>query len=132
MARDTAREGQRGRGLPVEVHSPDFPVPSYLTSYLRGRLGTKLAKFGRRLGGVLVWLKDVNGPKGGEGIRCRMQAQVAGMEPVNVVERDHDVRAALDRASERLALGLQRHLGRVHSLALNRGRKMVRRQKLAT
>jgi putative sigma-54 modulation protein len=114
----------------VELHAPDFAFPTDLAGYIRARLATKLAKFGHRLLGVMVRVKDVNGPKGGDGIVCGMEALLAHMEPVNVEERGHDLRAALDLSLDRFELALQRHVERARTLPRTRGRKLVRNRKL--
>jgi hypothetical protein len=122
--------GEASASFAFELHSPDFHVPVTLADYVREKLAAKLAKAGRRLLGVVVRLRDLNGPKGGDGIACHMEAVLAGLEPVNVEERDDDLHAALDRAIECLDLVVQRHLGRARSLPRNRGRKLVRHSKL--
>jgi hypothetical protein len=111
----------------VELHSPDFTLPADLASYTRQKLVAKLARFGHRLLGVMVRVKDLNGPKGGEGgIACRMEARLAGMEPVNVDERDQDLRAAIDISIDRFELAVQRHVERARGLPRLRGRRLLR------
>jgi hypothetical protein len=112
--------------FPVELHSPDFTLPADLAVYTRQKLIAKLARFGHRLLGVIVRVKDVNGPKGGDGIACRMEALLAGMEPVNVDERDHDLRAAIDVSIERFELAVQRHVDRARVLPRSRARRLAR------
>ena len=118
--------------FPVELHAPDFTFPADLSRYIRAKLAAKLARFGHRLLGVMVRVKDVNGPKGGEGIVCGMEALLAHMEPVNVEERGHDLRAALDISLERFEVAVQRHIDRARTLPRNRGRKLVRYRKLTS
>ena len=110
----------------VELHSPDFTFPADLAAYTRKKLVTKLARFGHRLLSVIVRLKDLNGPKGGEGIECRMEALLAGMEPVNVEERDHDLRAAIDASIDRVELTVQRHVDRARALPRSQKRRLAR------
>jgi hypothetical protein len=119
-----------GGALSFELHSPDFAVPADLAAYTREKLTVKLAKVGRRLLGVVVRIKDVNGPKGGASIACHMEALLARLEPVNIEERDGDLRAALDRAMDSLEAVVQRHVEKARSLPRNRGRKIVRHGKL--
>jgi putative sigma-54 modulation protein len=125
------RAAARARGpVPIEIHSPDFTMPHDLAAYLRAKLGVRLTKFENRLLDVVVRVKDENGPKGGIGLSCRMEAVLAGLEPVNVLEHDDDLRAAIDRSIDRLALAVQRHVDRARGLPRNRGRKLVRHIKL--
>lgn len=39
-------------------------------------LGTTLGRFSHRMHSIDVWLEDVNGPRGGVDIRCRLDVQM--------------------------------------------------------
>ena len=56
-----------------------------------------------------------------------MEALLAHLEPVNVEEREPDLRAALDVALDRLELAVQRHVERSRSQPR---RKLVRARRL--
>ena len=114
-----------------ELHSTEVNAPPDLVAYTREKLTAKLAKFERRILEVVVRLRDLNGPKGGDSFACHMEALLPHLEPVNVEERDHDLRAAIDRTVDRLDVAVQRHVERERSLRRNRGRKLVRHVKLA-
>jgi ribosome-associated translation inhibitor RaiA len=113
-----------------EFHSQDFEVPEDVVRYTEDKIAARLQKIGQRLMGVVVHVKDVNGPRGGEGLVCHMEARLAHLEPVNVEERDDDLREAIDLALSRLEAAVTRHVQRARSLPRNRGRKAVRSSKL--
>jgi ribosome-associated translation inhibitor RaiA len=120
-------------GLPAfqfEFHSQDFPVPEDVVKYTEDKIGARLQKIGQRLIGVVVHVKDVNGTRGGEGIVCHMEARLAHLEPVNVEERDDDLREAIDLALDRLEAAVTRHVQKARALPRHRGRKAVRQSKL--
>jgi putative sigma-54 modulation protein len=128
------RLGPNGEALPdfpFELHCPDFPCPADVTDYTHDKLHAKLGKFARRLSGVIVHLKDINGDRGGVDKSCHMEARLDGLEPVNVEERHQDLRAAIDLAAHRLAEAVHRHLERAQSKRRDEGRKVVRNGKLA-
>jgi hypothetical protein len=113
------------------LHAQHFHVPADLAAYARGKLETKLRKFGARVTAVILRLRDDNGPRGGAAICCHAEALLAGLEPVNVDEREADLRAALDVGIEHLDLAVQRHIERARARPRNQGRKVVRHRKLA-
>jgi hypothetical protein len=126
-----ARRAPPPDGFEFEFHAPDFHVPQDVVAYTREKLAAKLRKFRRRIISVIVRLRDVNGPKGGPCLECHMEARLAGLEPVNVAERETDLRAALDVGGEALDLAVQRHVERARSKGRNQSRKIVRNRKLA-
>ena len=131
MAKRVGSDGAPARSLAFELHSPDLPLPPDVAEYVRDKLSAKLGKFGRQVIDVVVHVKDINGAKGGIDKGCHMEAHLAGHEPVNVEERHEDLRAAIDVAVQRLEEAVHRHLQRTRTVRRDRGRKIVRNQKLS-
>ncbi|HEY0708533.1 MAG TPA: HPF/RaiA family ribosome-associated protein [Polyangia bacterium] len=117
--------------IEFEFHSPDFSPPEAELRYAQEKLETRLKKYGRHVLGVRVHVRDVNGPKGGVGMTCHLEARLAGMEPVNVEEQEQDLRAAIDVAIDRLGVVVGRHVDRARERPLDRGRKIAQGSKLA-
>ncbi len=115
-----------------EFHSPDFDVPPDVQQYTRAKLEAKLAKFGKTVIAVIVRIKDENGSKGGVDKMCRMEALLAHMEPVNVVETHGDLRAVIDITIDHFEDALRRHIGKVKTKPRQQGRKLVRNRKTAS
>lgn len=120
-----------GTAIEFEFHSPDMDMPQDVVAYTQEKLTSRLGKYGRRVMSVVVHVRDVNGPKGGNGIVCHLEARLAGLEPCNVEEQEPDLRAAIDLAIDRLEVVVGRHVGKARTLPRERGRKMVRNHKLA-
>jgi ribosome-associated translation inhibitor RaiA len=127
----TNAETHAGHAIEFEFHSPDFSPPEAELRYAQEKLETRLKKYGRRVLGVRVHVRDVNGPKGGMGMTCHLEARLAGIEPVNVEEQEHDLRAAIDVAIARLDVVIGRHLDKAHDSSFSRGRKVAQDRKLA-
>jgi ribosome-associated translation inhibitor RaiA len=131
MGKRGAANGQASTPLAFEFHSQDFPVPEDVVRYTENKIAARLQKFGNRVLGVVVHVKDINGNRGGEGLVCHMEARLARLEPVNVEERDDDLREAIDLALDRMESAVARHVGRARSLPRHKGGKSARDSKLA-
>jgi ribosome-associated translation inhibitor RaiA len=130
MGKAAGGDGETAPVFQFEFHSPDVPVPEDVVRYTEAKIAARLQKFSQRLMGVVVHVRDINGPKGGEALVCHMEARLARLEPVNVEERDDDLREAIDLALTRLETAVARQVGRARSLPRQRGRKSVRNRKL--
>jgi ribosome-associated translation inhibitor RaiA len=109
-----------------ELHSPDFHMPADLAQNIRAKLSHRLHKYGRRIFGVVVHLRDVNGPRGGEGLLCHVEVRIPHLAPVVVEERDQDLRAAVDRAVDRMAVAVARHVDKAFYEPIEEARRQVR------
>lgn len=61
------------REFRISVQSRRFPLDRPLRLAVPRILSAALSQFARRLRAVHVWLEDVNGPRGGVDIRCRIE-----------------------------------------------------------
>jgi hypothetical protein len=117
--------------LGFEFHSPDFEIPSDVVQYTQDKVNVRLGKYGRRVMGAIVHVRDLNGPKGGVGFACHLETRLSGMEPVNVEERDADLRAAIDLAIDRTDVVVGRHVGKARSVPRHKGARVARQSKTA-
>ena len=113
-----------------ELHSPDFSAPDHLVTAVREKLQHRLRKFGRHVLEVVVHLRDLNGPKGGVGMTCHIEARMPHLEPVNVEETEHDLYAAIDNAVDRIEGAIGRHVDRAFKHPRDRG-KLAQRSKVS-
>lgn len=67
-------------------------------TYIRRRLGEKLGKYSRRIERVTVRMRDINGPRGGVDIQCRIKIVVSGLPSIVVEHEAARLRPALTRA----------------------------------
>jgi hypothetical protein len=67
-------------------------------AYIRRRLGEKLGKYARSVERVTVRVRDVNGPRGGVDILCRIKVVLSGLPSVVVEQQAARLQPALTRA----------------------------------
>ena len=103
--------------MQLEIASPNFPV----TEAIRERVQTKVQKalyhFEDRLGPVHVGLSDVDGPRGGEDKRCRIECNIQSLRRLTVEDTQHDLYLAIDQAAERIGRAVERQLMKRRSLS---------------
>ncbi len=87
--------------------------PKDLPEHIERRLRFALARFGNRVERVVVFLKDLNGPKGGIDKVCRILAKVRGCGVTLAAVIDSDWIAAVDRATTRIGHNVSREIERV-------------------
>jgi ribosome-associated translation inhibitor RaiA len=98
--------------LSINVRGYGIDVSPSVAELVERRLSFALSRFGRRVRAVSISLTDLNGPRGGIDKRCSMQARLAPRGSVRVEHTDSELRAAVDRASTRLARAVARALER--------------------
>ena len=81
-------------------------------NYLRKRLHVALHRFARHIDLVRVYLRDVNGPRGGPGMRCRMVVELHPRGRLIVAGTDCTTSGAIAAAASRVRLGVKRHVKR--------------------
>ena len=104
---------QTDRDLPAEARKS---VREDLARRAEGRFG----RFGRRVRAVSARVLDVNGPRGGVDIRCRLAVTLRGGREVIVEETAASVREAVSGAFHRAAHAVSRRLEKARS-----GRRMA-------
>ena len=85
--------------------------PKDLPEHIERRLRFALARFGNRVERVVVFLKDLNGPKGGIDKVCRILAKVRGCGVTLAAVIDSDWIAAVDRATTRIDASVTQNKG---------------------
>ena len=70
-----------------------------LITYVRAELNAEFQRHSERITHFSVHLSDENGPKGGEDdINCMIEARPAGLKPVVVNHRGHNIDTAINVA----------------------------------
>lgn len=96
---------------PLEVHG-NFPVTPELRERARALTGHALGHNATAVERAEVWFEDVNGPKGGVDVICRITLAVSGVPNVFAEARDSDPHRALALAAPKVARALKHALGR--------------------
>lgn len=101
--------------MKIQIRSPHFRVTSALRRYIHNRLQRSLKLVEKRVAGLTLWLKDLNGPRGGEDMRCRILARLDGIGSGIITAEDTDLYVAIDKAANRLQAWTQKALGKRRS-----------------
>jgi ribosome-associated translation inhibitor RaiA len=86
---------------PLNVRTTGVNLSQEERGYFRVRLGKKLGKFSPHVERVTVRFEDVNGPKGGVDIECRIKVVLSGMPSHIVSESAETVQIAFNQAADR-------------------------------
>lgn len=95
--------GQNGKRSAKLLTTPNIRVQAVALDdedreYIRRRVGTLFRKYARVAERVTVRLRDVNGPRGGADIVCRIKVVLTGLPSVVVERRTTHLRSALSGA----------------------------------
>lgn len=82
---------------------------------MRARVGRQLGKFSRDIERVTVRLEDVNGPRGGVDVSCRLKVVLSGRRSVVVEERAESTWQAFMAASDAAARSVRKTVDRTGS-----------------
>lgn len=79
------------------------------------RLQSELSRFGREVTSVVVRMEDLNGPKGGVDMLCRITVRSLHAGVCVASQTHHDPYLAADRSIDQIAQTLSRRLDRFRS-----------------
>ena len=96
----------------LEIRRRSVKVTEELRTYLKERLRLALARFSSHIDLVRVYLRDVNGPRGGLGNKCRIVVELRPRGRVVVTGVDADMRAAITGSTNRAGVAVKRHVKR--------------------
>ena len=94
----------------LDIRSRGFALSSPLREHAERRLGFALARYSPQLGSVIMRLEDINGPKGGEDKRCRIEVRFEGHPALLTEATGEDLYRAIDTAADRLGRAIARAL----------------------
>ena len=113
----------------IEIQTRGFELTAGLREHAERRLQFALSWAGNEVRAVRVSLFDVNGPRGGNDQRCRIEIPMRGLAEVVVEDGEADLYVAIDRAADRAERTLARRLGRLRE---HRQRRQETEQAAAT
>jgi ribosome-associated translation inhibitor RaiA len=98
--------------MKIELHCEGLAPAERLQAHVHRRLGRALVRFRDQVQWARVWLKDINGPRGGSDKECRVQLRLKGASDIILQERQSDARSAFDLAAGRVIHALLRQVER--------------------
>lgn len=85
----------------MTIQTNGFTMTTALRAYTEQRLATALGWARQHLRKLVVWLSDINGPRGGIDKRCKIQVRLDGGRQIIIEDVEADLYAAIDRAAGR-------------------------------
>lgn len=98
--------------MEVLTQARGFDLTTGVREHIERRLRFAFDRAQQYVTRISVVLSDVNGPRGGEDKRCRIQVVVAGAADVLIDDCQSDLYVAIDRAVDRAGRTLARRLAR--------------------
>lgn len=86
----------------------DAELAGQMEALVRGRL----EHVSDRLSRVEVHVGDVNGPRGGDDVRCAVELRPAGMQPISATDEAASVEAAVASATDKALKSYDRQVGK--------------------
>lgn len=104
----------------IDIQARGFDLTEGLREHTVRRLQFALGWSNHDVRAVTVRLFDVNGPRGGEDKRCRIQVAFPGTPNVVIEDTEADLYVAIDRAAERAERAVVRRLERLREYSHTR------------
>lgn len=98
--------------MTIDVRGMNLPLSPAMENHAKQRLLSALGRFQGSIRRVLVRIGDLNGPKGGQAMRCQATVEFSGPGAIVVDHRSHDVYHGVDGLANRLKQAVRRGLER--------------------
>ena len=96
----------------IDIQARNFQLTDALRNHIERRLGFALSSRDDHIQRVLVWLSDINGPRGGADKCCHIQVVITRHSDVVIKDTEMDMYTAIDRAADRVGRTVARRLAR--------------------
>ena len=96
----------------IEIQTNGFELTEGLREHTERRLRFALSWASHDVRKIAVRLFDINGPRGGNDKRCRIQIPLPGTADVMIEDTEPDLYIAIDRAADRAERAVARKLER--------------------
>lgn len=98
----------------VIVKARHFSLSPALSEHVESKLRLMLGRYEQKINRVHVTLFDVNGPKGGEDMCCKLVIHPSHMPAIVVKELSTDMYDSINKCSHRAKRVLGRHINSSH------------------
>ncbi len=102
--------------MQIDIQARDFTLTDALRDHAERRLRSTLTCCDNHIRKIIMYLSDINGPRGGKDKRCNLQVVLAGIPDVIIEDIETDMYVAIDRATDRAGRTLIRKIDRKKSL----------------
>ena len=96
----------------TRVQAQGFSLTPAIAARAHRQIGRALKRFAENVLSVDVYLKDINGPRGGDDKQALVRVQLKHRAPVMIETTHDDLYAAIDLSARRVRRTVRRALGR--------------------
>ncbi len=94
----------------VQIRGRRIDISQAMRRQVHLRILRPLRRRQEHLAQMLIWLKDLKGPRGGVDKICQVELELAARRQIIIREQDADLYRAIGRAGERLKLSIRRRI----------------------
>ncbi len=104
---------QETRTMDVQILDRNIGITAAQQEHVDRCLQFAFGRFSNQIRSIEVSLTDVNGPKGGDDLQCRMKVVLQGKGDLLVEGKGVSVEAVVSETADRAALAVSRRLDRL-------------------
>ncbi len=97
----------------VKIHARGFALSEALSDYADSKIRLALGLYKDKIRRSDIFLTDINGPRGGEDMMCKIKIEPHGCTPIIAQETASDMYDAINICSNRIKRSAGRHFDRV-------------------
>jgi len=94
----------------LTIHARDFMLSAALKAHIHEKMQSIKQRYGHKISVADVRLFDVNGPKGGDDMRCRIVLKPRGNNEIVVQDTSANMYEAINRCTHRIKRHIERSL----------------------
>jgi hypothetical protein len=110
----------RKPGIPANIRTDGITLDDDDRDHIRRRLGEKLSRYANSVERVSVRLRDLNGPRGGVDVQCRIKVVLSDLPSVVVEQQAAAFKPAFTGALSGAERAVRRTLQRKRSIRVGR------------
>ena len=97
----------------IKIQTRGFTLSQSLKEYVESKIRLMFERYRVKISRIDVMLLDVNGPKGGEDMRCSIRFKPNGFPPIVIQETAADMYDAINTCTHRMKRAANRHFNRI-------------------
>ena len=117
--------------MQIQVHTSGFDLTPAIAAWTHAKVARSLRRLSEDVSRVDVYLKDLNGPKGGADKEAALRLKTRGSAPIFVDARKTNLYAAIESAASSAKRCLQRSHKKQRAVLRGRSRELRLAQAIA-
>ncbi len=99
----------------TQIHSNDITLNNTLHKFIQKQAKKSMTVCPDRVERLIVRLKDINGPKGGDDKECSVEIKIANSAPIIVTKRSTNIYTSIHQAMKRASRTTLRRIGKINN-----------------